>query len=143
VVVSDSLGLFIKEELLLSLVVSPSLEDNVVGSNALSHSVEWKLRDKIEWSVDVESKLFIQSLGLSLCFLVKIENLPSLVGSIVSWVDLNFLSLVIFTLENIKASIGFLDVAEMFSLVDEDLEPSRVGAPDLHLLGLSGTLDVP
>jgi hypothetical protein len=72
----------------------------------------------------VESKLFIQSLSLGLSLLVKIENLPSLVGSVVSVVYLNFLALVIFTLVDIKASIGFLDVAEMLSLVDKDLEPS-------------------
>jgi hypothetical protein len=35
VVVSDSLGDLIEEELLLSLVLSPSLESNVVGANAL------------------------------------------------------------------------------------------------------------
>jgi hypothetical protein len=91
----------------------------------------------------MESELLIQSFGLSLCFLVKIENLPSLVGSVVSVVYLNFLALLIFTLVDIKASIGFLDVAEMLSLVDKDLEPSRVGAPDLHIVGLTSTLDIP
>jgi hypothetical protein len=91
----------------------------------------------------VESKLLIQSLGLGLCLLVKIEDLPSLVSSVVSVIYLNLLSLVIFTLEDIKASIGFLDVAEMLSLVDKDLEPSRVGAPNLHVVGSAGTLDIP
>jgi Na+-translocating ferredoxin:NAD+ oxidoreductase RnfD subunit len=61
----------------------------------------------------------------------------------VSVVYLNFLSLIVFTLVDIKASIGFLDVAEMLSLVDKDLEPSRVGAPDLHVVGSTSTLDVP
>jgi hypothetical protein len=42
VVVSDSLCDFIKPELLLSLVVSPSLEDHVGSSEHLSDSVEWK-----------------------------------------------------------------------------------------------------
>jgi hypothetical protein len=39
---------------------------------ALSNSIEWKLWDNIEWSVDVESKFFIQSLSLSLTLLIKI-----------------------------------------------------------------------
>jgi hypothetical protein len=45
VVVSDGLGDFIEEELLLSLVISPSLEDHVGSSKHLSDSVKWKLRD--------------------------------------------------------------------------------------------------
>jgi hypothetical protein len=43
VVVSDSLAHFIEEELLLSDIVSPSLEDNVGSSEHLNNSVEWKL----------------------------------------------------------------------------------------------------
>jgi hypothetical protein len=43
VVVSDCLGLLIKPELLLSGVLSPSLEYHVGSSKHLSNSVEWKL----------------------------------------------------------------------------------------------------
>jgi hypothetical protein len=50
---------------------------------------------------------------------------------------LNILSFNIFTLEYIKASVGLLNVAEVFSAVDEDLEPSGVCGPDLHVLGLT------
>jgi hypothetical protein len=66
VVVSNSLGLFIEPELLLSYILSPSLEDHVGSTKHFSNSVEWKLRDKVEWSVDVEAELFIESLGLGL-----------------------------------------------------------------------------
>jgi hypothetical protein len=59
VVVSDGLGFFIEPELLLSNIVSPSLEDHVGSSEHLSNSVEWKFRNEIEWSIDVETKLFI------------------------------------------------------------------------------------
>jgi hypothetical protein len=41
--------------------------------------------------------------------------------------NLDLLSLNIFTLEYIKASVGLLDIAEVFTTVDKDLEPSRVG----------------
>jgi hypothetical protein len=43
VVVSDSLGDFIEPELLLSGVLSPSLENHLSSSKHLSNSVEWKL----------------------------------------------------------------------------------------------------
>jgi hypothetical protein len=42
VVVLDGLGSLIKVPLLRLGVVSPSLEGNIVGTNALNHSVEWK-----------------------------------------------------------------------------------------------------
>jgi hypothetical protein len=42
----------------------------------------------------------------------------------VSVVNLNSLSFFIFTLENIKAPVGFLDVAEVFSSEYEDLPPA-------------------
>jgi hypothetical protein len=38
--------------------------------------------------------------------------------------NLDILSLNIFTLEYIEASVGFLNVAEVFTTVDKDLEPS-------------------
>jgi hypothetical protein len=79
VVVPDSLSDLIEPELLLSYVLSPSLEDNVGSSEHLNNSVEWHLRDNVEWSVDVEAELFVQSLGLSLSFLVHVKYLPSLV----------------------------------------------------------------
>jgi hypothetical protein len=31
----------------------------------------------------------------------------------------------------------------MFSFILEELEPSGVGAPDLHVVGLSSILDIP
>jgi hypothetical protein len=79
VVVSKSLRLFIEPELLVSGILSPSLKDNVSTTEHLSNSIEWKLGDKVEWSIDVEAKFFIQSLSSSLFSLVKIKNLPFLV----------------------------------------------------------------
>jgi hypothetical protein len=50
----------------------------------------------------------------------------------------------IFTVLNIKAfSTSCINIAEMVCLILEDLEPFRVGAIDLHVIGLSGVLDVP
>jgi hypothetical protein len=36
-----------------------------------------------------------------------------------------------------------LPIDEMLAFILEDLEPSRVGAPDLHVVGSSSVLDVP
>jgi hypothetical protein len=36
-----------------------------------------------------------------------------------------------------------LHVDEVFLLVFEELEPSRVGAPDLHVVGFSSVLNIP
>ena len=105
-------------------VVSPSLEDDVVGTWALSNSVEWKLRDEVEWSVDVESKFFIKTLSLHLSFLVKIEYLPSLVGTVMSIPDNSLLTFEIFSLPHIKTFSCILDVAEVLSLENKDLPPS-------------------
>lgn len=105
-------------------IVSPSLKDNVVGTNALSNSVEWKFRDEIEWSVDVETEFFIESFSFSLCLLVKIKDLPSLVSTVVFSVSDDLLSFKILALEDIEASVSFLNVAEMLSLIGKDLEPS-------------------
>jgi hypothetical protein len=74
VVVPDGLGYLIKEELLLSLVLSPSLKDHVGSTEHLSNSVEWEFRYKVEWSVDVKTKLFIKSLSLNFISFVNIEN---------------------------------------------------------------------
>jgi hypothetical protein len=66
----------------------------------LSNSVEWKFRDEIEWSVDMESEFLIQSFCLGL-YLVNIKYLPSLVGTVVSVVNLNSLSFNILSLDDI------------------------------------------
>jgi hypothetical protein len=44
---------------------------------------------------------------------------------------------------NIKTFLVLLKVAEVLSTISEDLPPFRVGAPDLHVIGLSRVLDVP
>jgi len=127
----------------LGNILSPSLQNNIVGSNTLSNSVEWKFRDNVEWSVDVESKFFVKSLCFSLCLLVKVKDLPSLVCTIMSVMDLNCLTFDILVSDNIKASISLVNVAEVLLSICENLEPLRVGTPDLHVIGSSRCLDVP
>jgi len=57
--------------------------------------------------------------------------------------NLNFLCFNILTLVNIKATVGLLDVAEVFSTVYKDLEPLRVSAPNLHVFGFAWALNIP
>jgi len=123
VVVLDGLGDSIEVPLLCSSIVSPSLQPNIVGTVALNNSVEWKLGDKVEWSVDVESEIFADSLSLDgLCF-VKIDDIPDLsLGSIAAphlyWVAFN-----IFTSSDTKYLVVG-PVGELVFLILEDLEPA-------------------
>ena len=55
--------------------------------------------------------------------------------------DMNVLSFDIFSTCNIK-DLVILNVLEVIVLVDEELEPARVGVPHLHIVGSSGILDV-
>jgi hypothetical protein len=87
----NGLSRLIEPPLLLLGILSVSSDCHIIGVS-FHKSVHWKLRDNIEWPVDVESKFFVESLGLSLCHLVKIEDLPSLVGSVGSSTDLDILS---------------------------------------------------
>jgi hypothetical protein len=80
VIVSNGLGNFIKPKLLVFSIVSPSLKYNIGTSEHFSNSVEWKLRNNIEWSINVETKLFIQTFSGSLFGFVKVKYLPFLVS---------------------------------------------------------------
>jgi hypothetical protein len=121
-------------------IVSPSLEPHVSVTVHLSNSVEWKLRNKIEWSVDMEAKFFIESLSLKLFGFVKIEYSPFLMGSSIVAPYSYSISFLIFASFNIKDLVVLTEVYEssiLNSIVLEQLPPSRVGAPDLHVVGLS------
>jgi len=90
----------------------------------------------------MEAPFFVKSFLSCLLRFVKVDNCPSLVSSSVVAIYSNWMSffiLVSFYLENLFA----LPVDELLTFILEDLEPSRVGAPDLHVVGSSSTLDVP
>jgi len=57
--------------------------------------------------------------------------------------NLDSLAFFILVTNNIKTSAGLLNVTEVFRLINKDLEPLRVGAPDLHVVCLTRVLDVP
>jgi len=59
-----------------------------------------------------------------------------------SGMDDNCLTFSVFVSRDIKGFL-VLPIDEVFLLIGKDLEPLRVSAPDLHVAGLSGALDVP
>jgi hypothetical protein len=61
----------------------------------------------------------------------------SIISPDTDWLSFNIFST--FDIENFAA----LPVDELILLILENLEPSRVGAPDLHIVGLARTLDIP
>ena len=98
---SKSLGDSIEEPLLVQGIISPSSLPDIVGTVALSNSVEWKLGHKVEWSVDVETELLANSLGLwSLCF-VKINNVPFLMSASIVTPNTYLLTFLVFTSSNV------------------------------------------
>jgi len=80
----------------------------------------------------MESEILVETSRLNLISFVLIDNLPSLIGSIVSSVDLNVLSFSIFSTSNIKGFV-VLDIDEVFTIKLEDLPPSTVSVPHLHI----------
>jgi hypothetical protein len=66
-----------------------------------------------------------------------------LVIAIMSLPDDNWSTFFISTSRDIKASVGILEVAEVVSLILENLPPSGVGAPDLEVVWSSWAGNVP
>jgi hypothetical protein len=90
----------------------------------------------------VKTKAFAYTLSLwSLCF-IEINDLPLLVLASVVTPDTDWCTFLIFATFHIKYLVA-LPIDELAVLVSEHLEPSRVGAPDLHVVGSTGALDVP
>jgi hypothetical protein len=54
-----------------------------------------------------------------------------------SVVHSNSLTFFVCVTYNINTSLGLLDITEVLSLEGKDLPPSRVSAPDLHVVGLT------
>jgi len=133
VVVLQSLGNWVEEPLLSLSILDESSDLNVVSSHAFSNSLHWHSRSDVEWSVSMESEVLINTLIFILSSLVNIEDSPLLVVALVVRPDAYSSSFFIFTSFNIK-NLAVLPVDELFVLILEDLPPSRVGAPDLHVV---------
>jgi hypothetical protein len=64
VVILDGLGNTIEEPLLRFVIDSSSLHHNIVGTNTFGNSTKWKFGHNVEWSIDMEPKVFWYTLGL-------------------------------------------------------------------------------
>jgi hypothetical protein len=90
----------------------------------------------------MEAPFFIQALLLFFFCLVNVDYLPLLVLSSVVAINSNGLTFLVFSSFNIKYLV-VIPVDELAVLILEHLEPSRVGAPDLHVVSSTSTLDIP
>jgi len=136
------LGYTIEEPLLSHCVISPSLQNYIVGTDTFGDSLHWKSWSDVERSVNVESELIGHSLSWFFGSFVKIDNGPSLVDTTIVTINAYWLTFNIFFTGNFK-DLLVLDIDELFFLISKDLEPSWVGAPDLHIISSSSILDIP
>jgi hypothetical protein len=94
----------------------------------------------------VEAKLFVESFSSEWLGLINIDNLPFLVGSstfsTISVSNSYSLTFFVFVSSNIK-NLVVVWIDEVVTLKLEDLPPSRVGAPDLHVARSTRALDIP
>jgi hypothetical protein len=90
----------------------------------------------------METELLVEALSSYLISLIKINNLPLLSFTSVVSKDTNCLTFFVLAAFDIKYLIVG-PVNELIVLVFEYLEPSTVGAPDLHVIGFTSTLDIP
>jgi hypothetical protein len=90
----------------------------------------------------METEVFTKTLCLFWFGIIKIEDLPSLVGTIMSVPNDYLSSFLILSSMNIKAFL-VLPVDEVLISIGEDLVPLRVSVVDLHVLCSSRVLDVP
>jgi hypothetical protein len=94
--------------------------------DALDYSLHWESGSDIEWSIDIESKFFIETLGLSLCLLVKVKDLPFLSLRIDLGMKNDFLTFNIFLLIHMETLV-ILNIDKSVYLILENLVPLRVG----------------
>jgi len=98
VIVEDELGSLIESPLgMYSMSWSPSSQVDPVVSMHSDNSLHWHSRPDVEWSVDMEAKFFVQSLGFNLISFINVDDLPFLVSSVVALPDDNWLSFSILT----------------------------------------------
>ena len=121
--ISDSLGLLIEPEKLILSVLNPSVEVDPSGSVASHDSLHWHVRSEVEWSVDVETEFFIESLSLILGSFVKIDDIPFLADTISVLSDNNLSGFLVSGSIDSKDSLVSVDIDELAGLELEDLVP--------------------
>jgi hypothetical protein len=142
VVGSDGLADWFEEELLILSVLNVFAEFNMSGTVASNDSMRWESWNDVEWSVDMESKVFIESFLWYWLSFVKIDDFPSLVCTIMSRMYLDICHFFIYITFDGKAFLVLI-VDEVLISIIEDLPPLRVSSPDVHDCLCSCALNVP
>jgi hypothetical protein len=96
---------------------------DVSTSSPFNNSSHWHSRSDVEWSVHFKAEIFVHSLGYYILDLVSIDDLPSLVGTVVSIPCDDLSSFLISSTMDIKA-LSVLDIDEVLIFISEDLPPS-------------------
>jgi len=144
VIVENELGSLIESPLSMSSVSwSPSSQVDPVVSVHSDNSLHWHSRSDVEWSVEMESRLGINSLGSDISSIISVSNIPLLVELSIVISDSNSLSFNILSFVWDFNNLVVLDVNELFTSELEDLPPLRVGALDLHLASTTIALNMP
>lgn len=114
------------------------LNNNVISSNHFENSVHPQFRYNVEWSIDIETEVWIQSLNSDSSLGVKINYSPSLVSLVVSSSGHDHVSFSVFAIYQWE-NLSVLNISEVIASVSEELPPIRVSAPDLHVVMASGS----
>jgi hypothetical protein len=109
---------------------------------SFNNSVEEHSWSNEEWSVDLPSELFIQTLSFSLSSRVNIDHSPFLVDLTIVFINNYWMSFKVLASFNWKCLVVEC-VDELLSIILENLPPVGVGAPDLHGLVLARAMNVP
>jgi len=128
------------EDELLTLISSDVALENKVGSVECENSVHWEHAYKLEWSIDVKTELFVESLDL-LLELINVNKLPLLTKSVVSWGNLGLCGFLIFVSNNFKVVV-VVDGDESIALHLPKLIRVGVDTRDLNTSSSSVTLEV-
>jgi hypothetical protein len=131
-VVLNSFGNPVKVPLLGGNILPPSLQPNVVCAMAFSDSFHWKSRSNVEGSVDMETKLFIESLGAIFGSLINVSDSPFLTDRSVSasYIGLDaFLSLAVLN------CLACLEVGELLVFVCKLSPPLSLYGVDVNATG--------
>jgi hypothetical protein len=107
----------------LRFLVGSVTDDDISATDDGEHSSHGESGDDVEWSVDPESEVLVESFDFVTLSLVDIDDLPSLVEAGVLSPDNNFLAFRVLVTLDIE-DLSVFGVDELLVLVLEELPPS-------------------
>jgi len=123
--VVDGLCLLVKSPLgMFSMSWSPSSQIDPMVSVHSNDSLHWHSRSDVEWSIDMETLVLIDSLGSNITSIFNIGNIPFLVSLSIVVGNSNWLSFNISSFIRDFNNLVVLDVNKLVTSELEDLPPS-------------------